>query len=466
MDTRAHAFNSILRTASCILSAAVISLAAPVLSSARQEDLADHESGKEARTETTTENGTVQDGKRKMSAEDFRTFVTDSLDGGKTDIMERLMNLPNIEVGKGVTFRPKNNSYEMTIRFRMQNMVGLSFNRNMTLTSTDAQVKRLRLRFDGYIFSPKIVYSIQLGFSSYDTEIIPNGNMNLIRDAIVYYVPGPSWNIGFGQTKIKGNRARVNSSSALQFIDRSIVNSEFGGDRDFGFFGEYNYGDFDSFALSAKGSVTLGEGRNFNTSSTAGFAYNGRLELYPLGRFHGNGELLEGDVVWEETPKIMLAGAYTFNDNALRTQGMKGSLLPSPRDIGSYYFDFILKYRGFAFVTDFMGRHVPGQASGIIPSGDGAPNFIYTGCGVNVQTSYLFDRKWEVALRNSTMLPDAGIQPLLGYASWNQSTIGVTRYLIRHSLKLQMDLSYNYRNKAMSPDYDRWMLRFQVELGL
>ena len=87
--------------------------------------------------------------------DDIQTYVADSLDGGRTDIMERLLNLPNIEVGKGVTFRPRNNSYEMTLRFRMQNMVGLSFNRNMGLTSTDAQVKRLRLRFDGYIFSPK-----------------------------------------------------------------------------------------------------------------------------------------------------------------------------------------------------------------------------------------------------------------------------------------------------------------------
>ena len=398
--------------------------------------------------------------------DNFQTFVEDSLDNGRTDIMERLLNLPNIEVGKGVTFRPKNNSYEMTLRFRMQNMIGLSFSRNMNLTSTDAQIKRLRLRFDGYIFSPKIVYSIQLGFSSYDTEPVPNGeggvNMNLIRDAIVYYVPSPKWNIGFGQTKIKANRARVNSSSALQFVDRSIVNSEFGGDRDFGFFAEYNYGDFDSFALAAKASVTLGEGRNFNTSDVDGFAYTGRLELYPFGRFHANGELLEGDVYGEQQVKMMLAGAYTFNNNAKRTQGMKGGLFTGDtKNIGSYYADFILKYKRFAFVTDYMGRHTPQ------PIIDESGEFVYTGNGLNIQTSYLFDGKWEVALRNSTMFPDAEARPFVGYRTWNQSTIGVTRYLIGHSLKFQLDLSYNHRSEVtVNPDYDRWMLRFQVELGL
>lgn len=398
----------------------------------------------------------------KRSLDNIETFIADSLDGGRTDMMEKLLNLPNIEVGKGVTFRPKNDSYEMTIRFRMQNMFGLTFNRNMNLTSTDAQVKRLRLRFDGYIFSPKIVYSIQLGFSSYDTEVIPNGNMNLIRDAIVYYVPSPKWNIGFGQTKVKANRARVNSSSALQFIDRSIVNSEFGGDRDFGFFAEYNYGGFDSFALATKASVTLGEGRNFNSSDVDGFAYTGRLELYPFGRFHNNGELLEGDVYGEKDVKMMIAGAYTFNHNAKRTQGMKGSVFSGPtKDIGSYYADFILKYKGFAFVADYMGRHASQ------PAIDESGEFVYTGCGLNVQTSYLFNGKWELALRNSTMFPDAEARPLVGYRTWNQSTIGVTRYLIGHSLKFQIDMSYNYRSDVtISPDYDRWMLRFQVELGL
>ncbi len=99
--------------------------------------------------------------------------------------------------------------------------------------------------------------------------------MNIVRDAIVYYVPNATWNIGFGQTKIKANRARINSSSALQFVDRSIVNSEFNLDRDFGFFGEYNMRHGEGFNLSAKGSVTLGEGRNWGSSPTGGLAYTG-----------------------------------------------------------------------------------------------------------------------------------------------------------------------------------------------
>ena len=379
------------------------------------------------------------------------------------ELLELLRMMPNIEIGKGITFQPRSKWYSMTLRFRMQNMVGLSFDRDFSLTQTEARVKRLRLRFDGYIYSPKLVYSIQLGFTPYDTKELPNGNTNIVRDAIVYYVPNAHWNIGFGQTKIKANRARVNSSSALQFVDRSIVNSEFNLDRDFGFFGEYNGRIGKRFRLSAKGSITLGEGRNWSTSSDGGLAYTGRLELYPLGRFKSKGDVIEGDFEYDEQVRILLAGAYSYNSRAVRIQGQNGALMPEGehRNLGSYFFDFILKYRGFAFYTDFMGRTCD------TPLFDGNEGiFVYTGKGLNLQTSYLIKQKWEIALRNSTMFPDGEVQSLAGSRRWNQTTIGVTRYLIGHSLKLQADASYNHQSGALNPNYNRWEIRFQVELGL
>ena len=267
------------------------------------------------------------------------------------ELLERLRNMPNIEVGKGLTFQPQNNLYKMTIRFRMQNLLALGFDKDFSLNDTEARVKRLRLRFDGYIFSPKLLYSIQLGFTSYDAKTLPNGNMNIVRDAMIYYMPNATWNIGFGQTKIKANRARVNSSSALQFVDRSIVNSEFNLDRDFGFFGEYYKALAGDFNISAKGSITLGEGRNWSTGDNAGFAYTGRLELYPFGRFKSLGDVTEGDFEREQTVKVLVAGAYSYNDKTTRLQGQNGAIIPNgeTRNLHAYFVDFILKYQGFAF---------------------------------------------------------------------------------------------------------------------
>ena len=41
----------------------------------------------------------------------IESFLTDSLDNDRQEILEQLANMPNIEIGKGVTFRPKNDSY-------------------------------------------------------------------------------------------------------------------------------------------------------------------------------------------------------------------------------------------------------------------------------------------------------------------------------------------------------------------
>ena len=186
------------------------------------------------------------------------------------------------------------------------------------------------------------------------------------------------------------------------------------------------------------------------------------MELYPLGRFGAKGDLLEGDFDHEERVRILLAGAYSYNHKAARLSGQRGTLMPdgATRNIGSYFVDFILKYRGFAFYTDFMGR-----TSGD-PLFDTDRNaFIYDGCGLNVQTSYLFGSKWEVALRNSTLFPDAEVRPYAGYERWNQTSVAVTRYIIGHSLKVQADASYNHRSRSAA-DYNRWEIRFQLELGL
>ena len=371
-------------------------------------------------------------------------------------LIVKVRNMPNIEFGKGISFLSQNEKYKLTFRIRMQNMLGFSFNDDFHLKKTDAQVKRLRLRFDGYIYSPKLTYSIQLGFSSH------NSKSNPIRDAIIYYAPSPTWNIGFGQTKIKVNRAKTTSSGALQFADRSIVNSEFSLDRDFGFFGEFNKHLFKKIGMAIKASITTGEGYNWTSSHNSGFAYTGRIELFPLGSFNAAGDVSEGDLAREQAPKILIAGAYCFNDKASRLKGASGETIANgqTKNMSSYFIDFILKYKGFAFYTDIMNRfcHKP-----ILNNPE--EQYIYTGTGINVQTSYLFHSKWEIALRNSALLPNKEIQPLTGYKYHNQSTLGITRYIIGHNLKVQADASYNYKKGTSRSSYNPWEIRFQVELG-
>ena len=176
---------------------------------------------------------------------------------------------------------------------------------------------------------------------------------------------------------------------------------------------------------------------------------------------------MEGCYEYDERLRILVAGAYSYNDRTSRLEGQRGALMPgdATRDLGSYFVDFIIKYRGWAFYTDFMGRTCDRPLFDEDPAA-----YIYTGSGLNIQTSWLIKRKWEIALRNSTLFPSETIRRLAGYQNHNQTTLGLTRYIIGHNLKVQADISYNaYAERDVNiipDDFDRWQLRFQVELGL
>lgn len=379
--------------------------------------------------------------------------------------LDKFRNLPNIEVGKGISFMPKDSLYKLNIRFRMQNMAGLTFLENGDVTS-ELRVKRLRLRLEGFAFSPKLTYVIQLGFSGYDNDGL-SGTANMVRDAMVYYIPTNRWSIGFGQTKIPGNRARVNSSSALQFVDRSITNSMFNLDRDFGFFGAYNNTLGKTFDFVLKTALTTGEGRNYKSAPNAGFSYTGRVELFPLGRFKRLGDIVEGDFEREAAPKFMIAVNASTNQKAIRDSGQRGTLIQNDetRDIHSYFVDFIFKYRGFAFYTDYMLRDV---SNPILFSGSAEfkDQYIFTGQGINLQSSYIFKNNWEFAARYSVVQPQKELRPLTEYKINNQYTFGITKYVIGHALKFQLDATYDQQIMQGGAEKSFWMTRFQVELGI
>ena len=397
-----------------------------------------------------------------VAATNDTTYYTDA------QVSELLRNMPNIEVGKGVTVQSKDNRYKLTMRLRMQSLVGLTFDNDFALNKTEACIKRLHMRFDGHVFTPKVAYSIQLGYTPYDAKDLPDGAINIVRDAMLYYIPSSSWNIGIGQTKLRGSRANINSSSALQFVNRSIVNSEFSIDRDFGLFAEFHNKIGKQFHYAIKGSITSGEGRNFAVSQNSGLAYTARVELYPLGRFASRGEVSEGCYVREESPKLAIGGAYSYNDKACRLQGQRGAMLKDNdrRSLQSWFADLIFKYQGFAFYTDVMGRLC---ANPVVTDSEGnATQRIYTGWGVNVQASYTFKYDWEVGLRHSSLLPDSETAVYEGYTTENQATVVLTKYFIGHNLKIHADLSYNYATGA-SADYlsnNRWQAMLSVDVGI
>ncbi len=378
------------------------------------------------------------------------------------DEVFRLHTLPYYNFGKGVGITSPDSIYQLNIRFRMQNRA--TYSDDGDEGNVDAQIRRLRLRLDGYVGNPKITYAIQLSFAPGDVgQIDEEENINIIRDAVVWYQPSRKWSIGFGQTKLPGNRQRFNSSGALQLTDRSINNARFNIDRDFGFQVHQLNMYKNAFSYNFKAAVSLGEGRNFTKNDDMGLAYTGKVELFPFGAFGNQGEYFEGDQVREKKLKLMLSGAYQFNDNAKRANGQLGDYLFEKRDLHSVMGDVILKYRGFAFMTTYMSRATKDPIT-YNPADSSQRVFSFVGNGMDFQASYLNKKNFEFIGRYSFQNVDRSIAALAPNAS--QYTIGITKYIWEHAFKIQSELTYDVRNPLNAAAMNSWYFRFQLEIGI
>ncbi|MCZ8133884.1 MAG: porin, partial [Algoriphagus sp.] len=222
-----------------------------------------------------------------------------------------------LEVQNGISIS-KDSLFKLNLRFRMQNRFGLRSESgdDLSIEQIDFRVRRMRLRLDGYVLNPRIQYYIQLGFSKSDMDLDGGSFAQPIRDAIIYYYLNPNFYVGFGQSKLPGNRERVVSSGNLQFVDRSIANGVFTLDRDFGFFAYYNVPAKGKAQYLLKGAISTGEGRNPSPGDN-GLSYTGRIEFLPFGKFKNGGDYSEGDLEFEPKPKLSLALTINSNQNAV-----------------------------------------------------------------------------------------------------------------------------------------------------
>lgn len=379
---------------------------------------------------------------------------------------QNIYQIPYFTFGKGVGITSPDSLFSMSIRFRMQNRVGYFTNSGTDLNhrEIEGRVRRLRLRFDGYLYNPRFVYVLQLSFSRGDIDFEDSNFPNIIRDAMVIYNFNKHFSLGMGQTKLPGNRQRVNSSGDLQLPDRSIVNSRFNVDRDFGIQSYYrNYLGGVHYVL--RGAISTGEGRNFNSDNN-GLAYTGRVELLPFGEFTNNGDYFEGDLMREPKPKLSFGATFSNNENTKRSGGQLGKFLYSPRDIETSMLDILYKHRGFAMAIELLKR----TANDPITFNANDPlqeQHVFAGHGENYQASYLFKNNQEIVTRFSNVRPALSIQTL--EPQTQQYTLGTTRYLRGHRVKLQGELTYEqseWLQAVGKSNSDYFLLRFQIEAGI
>lgn len=362
-------------------------------------------------------------------------------------------------LGKGIVFTPNDQSYELKLGALFQNLYVGELNLDSNEYSDQMLIRRARLKLEGFVYDPRFKFKLQFGFSNRDTRNSStvalsqySATANIVLDAVAIYKPNENFELFFGQAKMPGNKERMISSQSLQFVDRSATNSTFNLDRDFGIQikNTFSVGDM---VIKDQLAISTGEGRNITSSNAGGYAYTARVELLPFGEFANKGDYTGADLEREPTPKLTIGAAYDFNNGAVRSRGRNGSFVYSlsnelvENDLKSIFVDALFKYQGLSASAELAQR-----------TGLDTNYGFETGIGKLASLGYLYKNNIETAVRFATLIPDETNSTL---SERKEYTLGVSKYIAGHNLKLQSDVTYSDFANASN----ELQFRFQVNVG-
>jgi len=367
----------------------------------------------------------------------------------------KAQEISDTSFGKGlINFVAKDSSFSVKFapRFQVRSISSWDYDGNQYGSAEhNFIVRRARLKFDGFAYSPKLKYKLELGLSNRDVAGANEYNRNTPRyilDAVIMWNFAGNWELWAGQTKLPGNVERVVSSANLQFVDRSLLNSRFNIDRDLGIQIRHKTNLGKDFLMREKFAISQGEGRNVTEGNEGGLQYTARLEFLPFGTFKSKGDYVQSDLKREVKPKLMLGFTYNYNQDAVRERGFTGDYMFTTEDESkngplfetnqtTIFVDAMFKYNGFSF----MGEYAKRTADDVIATeADGTPtgDVVLTGNALNLQAGYLFKSNYEIAARFTTL----DYEKETGALPTTQYTLGASKYIVGHKLKVQSDLSY------------------------
>lgn len=375
--------------------------------------------------------------------------------------------ISDTKFGKGLfNFVAKDSSFSVKFAPRIQFRANTVWDYDGEQYSKGFQnfiIRRARLKFDGFAFSPKLKYKIELGLSNRDIAGLNEFNNNsprYILDAVVMWNFYENFELWVGQTKLPGNIERVVSSANLQLIDRSILNSRFNIDRDVGFQLRHHINVNENFVIREKIALSQGEGRNVVVGNLGGHQYTGRLEVLPFGLFQSKGDYSQGDLKREPKPKLMVGFTYDLNADAVKTRSNMGIYMMTENgfyetDIRTIFLDGMFKYKGFAFMGEYANREADDP---VAKEADGTPtgDIVREGDAFNFQGSYLLKSNWEFTGRFSSI----NYYGSTGRSDEDQYTVGISKYVVGHKLKVQTDFTFG--EVLNQQDNLAWRLGFDL----
>ncbi|MFN7696913.1 MAG: porin [Deltaproteobacteria bacterium] len=365
--------------------------------------------------------------------------------------------------GRGLTFHADDDRFSLQIRGRIQLQGFVESGVSASdPASVDFMIRRARLVFRGHLLSADLEYYVQLGLAPRDMEpdlLVP------VRDANIAWTAIRDLNLRVGVMKTPWNRERVISSSALQLVDRSIVNAELSLDRDNGvqiysndLFGLGGY-------LGYQLGVFGGDGR-LRVNNDLGLLWVARLQVQPFGRF--DDQLSEADLTRQQRARLSIGAGFAYNEDTNRRRRTTTDFYRAALTRFSYMHaeaDLIFKFAGFSLQSEFLWRQVDGPSRTTNPGPDGMEITETAGnaMGWFVQAGYLFDfAPVEIAARVAEIYPVGPADQTANHFA-REVTVGFNWYPMGHDLKLQLDGSYLV-NERVSMGTSRMEERFQARL--
>lgn len=381
-----------------------------------------------------------------------------------TCIVVNSQEITTSKFGKGiVNIVDQDSTWSMKIGARMQFLMSSTWEDDAP-NQSNFVVRRARIKFNGFAYSPKLRYKLELGLSNGDmsgSSDYTGNTPRIIYDAVMKYNFAKNLDFWFGQTKLPGNRERIISSGNMQMVDRSILNARFNIDRDIGFQLRHHFTIFDNFVIREIIAISQGEGRNVITGNEGGLQYTGHVEFLPMGNFTGDGDYSGSDLEREPKPKLAIGATYNYNHNAVKTRGNMGTYMETDyglyqTNISDVFVDAIFKYNGFSFMAEYAKKD---SKNPFATNSDGTEtgDVVHVGHGINFQSGYLFKNNWEISGRYSNVKLDENIT---GSAPENQYTLGISKFIVGHKLKIQTDVSFidvNATNNEIM-----WRLQFDI----
>ncbi len=370
-----------------------------------------------------------------------------------TETEDGISWLQNIETGyeEGFFLKTKDDNFSLKFNafFQFQFFIEDFDNQRDAEQGIDLsfQIRRLRLYFTGNAFKPWLRYTIQLAAD--------RGSGFELRDAYIDLAHYEQAKPRFGQFKVPFNREELTSDSAIQFVDRSIVNDEFALERDIG---AMLHGGLFRNILEYGVGIFNGTGRNVDKNRDSDLLYAGRITIMPFGKYQYSQMYSENP----DRPLLAVGAAVAFipgfdpvTEGVSNRENLADAVLGinsdiTDADIFQFTADVAFKYLGFTAEAEYNLRHISPDI------GDET-----AGHGLRVQAGY-FIIPWNLllAFRYGIIDPDAERKDDIRH----EFTPAMGFYFFKQRVRITVDYSLLLESNQSDGDFKNH--RFRLQTGI